>query len=760
MAGHSRVMRQVWLTLAAVWIVSLLPPVAIAQDPPPPVKAIDVRGNKRIDESTIRSRLTLAVNDPVSPETLRDQIRLLYDMGFFEDVQVETEPVLGGVAIIVSVREKPFITEVVFDGNENLSDDKLQEAITIRSQSFLSQQLAKESAEKIEEAYQEEGYYRAKVIPIIQSIDEDRKRLTLFIKEGKRTKIKTINFIGAEHVEKSELLEFMANREYMIGLSWFTDRGVLRREELSNDVERIKEVFMNHGYLNVRVSQPTVDLTSDKDWLTVTFQIIEGEPYTFTPPRFQGHAVFSDAELRQGTLIIANEVFQRGLLREEVTRITDLYGEEGYAFADVAPSITTDDVNRTATVTINIKEGSLIRIRRINITGNDKTRDNVIRRELRVQEQQVIDTVAMKRSFQRLNNLNYFETVEILPNQVAPDKVDLEVKVKEKPTGAFSVGGGFSTLDQLVAIANITEGNLFGRGYTGRIRGQLGQRRTLGLISFRDPNFRDSTTSVQLDGFKTRTDFQTYIEDKTGGSLTLGRFFSEYLSGSFSFFGEQLDIENPSLDAPEFILQQVGSQSSTGFRSTLTRDTRDYFLDPRSGWRHSIGLDYATKLLGGTNHFYKVRLDSLKYTPLWFDFRHMIRGRFGVVEGIGDNPTPVPERLFVGGINTMRGFTFGRAGPVTPSNTPEGGEQEIIINNDLIIPISSEIKLNGVLFFDYGEGYNSRKDINLLDLRRSAGVEVRWISPFGPLRAAYGYNLDRRPGEKKAVFEFSVGNLF
>ncbi len=245
MAGHSRVMRQVWLTLAAVWIVSLLPPVAIAQDPPPPVKAIDVRGNKRIDESTIRSRLTLAVNDPVSPETLRDQIRLLYDMGFFEDVQVETEPVLGGVAVIVSVREKPFITEVVFDGNENLSDDKLQEAITIRSQSFLSQQLAKESAEKIEEAYQEEGYYRAKVIPIIQSIDEDRKRLTLFIKEGKRTKIKTINFIGAEHVEKSELLEFMANREYMIGLSWFTDRGVLRREELSNDVERIKEVFMN-----------------------------------------------------------------------------------------------------------------------------------------------------------------------------------------------------------------------------------------------------------------------------------------------------------------------------------------------------------------------------------------------------------------------------------------------------------------------------------------------------------------------------------
>ncbi len=753
-------MRQVWLVLATVWVVSLVPQGVIAQAPPSPIKAIDVRGNKRIDESTIRSRLTLAVNDPVSPESLREQIRILYDMGFFENVEVETEPVLGGVAVIVSVREKPFITEIVFDGNKHLNDEKLQEAITIRSQSFLSQQLVKESAGKIEQSYRDDGYYRAQVIPIIQSIDEDRKRLTFFIKEGKQAKIKTVNVIGAEHVDKGDLLAVLANREYMIGLSWFTDRGVLRREELANDVERIKEVFMNRGYLNVQVSQPTVELTPDKDWLTVTFQVIEGEPYAFGPLSFQGQTVFSDAELRQGTLVITGKVFQRALIREEVTRITDLYGEEGYAFAEVAPAITTDDINRTATVILNITEGNLIRIRRINITGNDKTRDNVIRRELRVQEQQVIDTVAMKRSFERLNNLNYFETVEILPNQVAPDKVDLDVKVKEKPTGSFSVGGGFSTLDQFVAIANITEGNLFGRGYTARIRGQLGQRRTLGLISFRDPRFRDSPTSLQVDGFRTRTNYLTYLEVRTGGSLTFGRFFSEYLAGSFSLFGEQLKIQNPRADAPAFILQQVGSQSSTGFRLGATRDTRDFFLDPRTGWRHNAALDYATKLLGGTNHYYKVRLDSLKYTPLWFDFRHMIRVRYGIVEGIGDNPTPVPELFFVGGINTMRGFKFGRAGPVTASNTPEGAERQFIINNDLIFPISSEAKLNGVLFFDYGIGYSSGQDVDFLDLPRSAGLEIRWISPFGPLRAAYGINLDPRPGEKKGVFEFSVGSLF
>jgi outer membrane protein insertion porin family len=491
----------------------------------------------------------------------------------------------------------------------------------------------------------------------------------------------------------------------------------------------------------------------------VTFTIVEGEPYTVSDVGFRGNTVFEDAELKAGSGVKPGDVFQRAKIRDEITRLTELYGAKGYAFTDVNPSVNPDPQTKTASIIFHIKEGELIRIREIRISGNDKTRDNVIRRELRVNEQEVIDTVAMKRSFQRLNNLNFFETVEILPKQVEPDKVDLDVRVKEKSTGMFSIGGGFSTLDRLVAIADITEGNLFGRGYLGRVRGQLGQRRSLGLASFRNPYLYDSLTSFQLDVYRSLTNYITYTEDKYGASATLGRWFSEYMSGSFALVAESLYFYNPSLDAPALILQQLGRQTTTGFRSTFARDTRDYYLDPRRGMRNAIGFDFSTPKLGGTNSFYKVYADTIKYTPLFWDTRHSIRIRAGQVEGLEGRPIPLTERFFVGGINTMRGFVFGRAGPVTSGGSLLGASKQLIINNDFIFPISKEAKLNGVIFFDYGKGFADGESWNF-NLRKAAGIEVRWISPFGPLRVAYGINLAPHPGERRGVFEFSVGSVF
>ena len=731
------------------------------------IKSLEVRGNKRIEESAIRGRLTLKVDDLYTGEAIRAQIRLIYEMGFFEDVRIETDPVVGGVAVVFVVREKPFITEIVFDGNENLGEDKLKEKITIRSQSFLDQQQAKESAERIRLAYQEDGYYNAEVIPIVLTLEEDRKRLTFFIKEGERARIKTVTFDGMQVVKKKDVFKLIATREWvpLYGIflgrlpSVFTDAGILKREEVGNDVERIKEVYLNKGYLNVQVGLPVVELTEDKKWFTVTFVILEGDPYTVGEVGFRGNTIFEEAELKAGMKINPGEIFQRAKIREEMTRLTELYGIKGYAFTDVNPSVTPDPQTKTAAIILHIKEGDLIRIRQIQISGNDKTRDNVIRRELRVNEQEVTDTVAMKRSYQRLTNLNYFETVELLPKQVEPDKVDIEVKVKEKPTGSFSIGGGYSTLDQFVAVADITEGNLGGRGQVVRVRGQLGQRRSLGLLSFRDPYLYDSLTSLQGDLYRTITNYTTYQEDKSGASASFGRWFSEYTSGNFSLVAESLELKEP-IDAPQFILDQIGTQSTTGFRSSLSRDTRDYYLDPRTGIRSAVNLDYGTPGLGGTNNFYKFMVDAAKYTPLFWDTRHSIRVRFGITEGLGGKPIPLTERFYVGGINTMRGFVFGRAGPVVPeTGSLLGADRQIIINNDFIFPISTEAKLNGVLFFDYGKGFADGEGLST-KLRSSAGIEARWISPFGPLRAAYGINLDPNPLERKGVFEFSVGSLF
>jgi outer membrane protein insertion porin family len=508
------------------------------------------------------------------------------------------------------------------------------------------------------------------------------------------------------------------------------------------------------------VGSPSIDLSEDKKWFTLTFPIVEGEPYTVSQVSFEGNEELTEDELELDLTIEPGEVFQRVKIREEVTRITDLYGEKGYAFAEVAPRILPDPQSRSAEIAFKIEEGELIRIREIRISGNDKTRDNVIRREIRVDEREMIDSVAIKRSFERLNNLNYFESVEILPKQIDEGQVDLDVKVKEKATGSFSVGGGFSTLDLFTAIADITEGNLFGLGYLVRVRGQLGGRRTVGNITFRNPNLYDSTTSMQLDAFSTRTNFLTFVEDRVGGNAVFGRSFSEFLSGSVTFVGEQIRIKDPAGDAPESILEQVGTQSTTGFRFAGFRDTRDYFLDPRTGSRVGLRMSLGTDALGGTNNFISFSLDALRYVPLpiW-DLRYALRGRIGIGEGYKGSPLPVSEFFFVGGINTVRGFQFGRAGPVTSSGTAEGGTKQLIINNELIFPVLPDAKLNGVLFFDYGKGFSEEESLSF-NLRPATGIEVRWISPFGPLRAAYGYNLDRTPQERQTVFEFSVGSVF
>ena len=746
---------------------------AAAQPSPPKVASIDIRGNKKIELAAIQGRLTLKPGDPYTPENVRGQIKILYETGYFEDVQVETESTPQGIALAFLVREKPFITEIVFDGNEELSDDKLKEKITIKSQAFLDQQQAKESAEKIRLAYQEDGFFNCQVIPVVQTLDEDRKRLTFFIKEGDKAKVKTVNFEGMRAATKAEIFKVSATREWVpwYGLftqlklpSFLSDAGVLKREEMNNDVERIREVLLNKGYLNAQVGLPSVELSEDKKWFVVTYAVVEGEPFTVAEVGFRGNTVFEDPELRERMKIRPGEIFQRQKIRDEITRLTDLYGSKGYAFADVSPNVNPNAQERTATIIFNIKEGEMMRIRQINVNGNDKTKDNVIRRELRVDEQDVIDTPSLKRSFQRLNNLNFFETVEILPQQVEPDKVDLNVRVKEKPTGQFSIGGGFSTLDKLVAIADITEGNLGGNGWMGRIRGQLGQQRTLGLITFRNPYLNDSLTSMQLDIYRSMTNYITYFEKKSGVSLTFGRWLSEYVTGSISVMAEQLNYQDPNsycvINPALIICRQLGDQTTTGFRTSLARDTRDYYLDPRTGWRTSVGFDLGTPYLGGSNNFYKYYLDVIKYTPLPLDTRFSVHARYGVAQPIADKPVPLTELFFVGGINTMRGFVFGRAGPVDPTTfTLLGASKELIFNNDFIFTISQEAKLNGVIFFDYGKGFGADESVSF-NLRKSAGLEGRWISPFGPLRAAYGINLSPREGERKGVFEFTIGSIF
>ncbi len=758
--------------------------IGIAQESAQLIKAIKIQGNKRIEAPAIRGRISLKEGGPFIAEKIREQIRAVYQMGYFEDVRVETEPVAGGVAVIFVVTEKPFVTEILYDGNDNIKDEKLTEKLTVRPQSFLDQQQIKDSVERLRLLYEDEGYFSARLVPVIKSLDGERKSLTFFIKEGSRARIKVVAFEGAKAVPEKKLKKTLVTREYFWLTSWYDDSGIYKKDELANDVERLRQAYLDEGYLTVQVGTPSVELSPDKKWFTVRFPVVEGPQYAFSKISYQGQTIFSEVELRAGSKLTPGGVVKMAEVRDDLTRVTDLYGTKGYAFADVNPQILPDPNSKTAAVTFEVKEEALVRVRHINIAGNDKTRDKVIRRELRVNEAELIDTAAMKRSYERLKNMNYFETVEIIPKQVDPNTVDLDVKVKEKSTGTFSVGGGYSSLDQLGVVADITEGNLFGRGQLLKIRGQLGQRRSLGVITFREPYLFDEGTSGQADPISSQIDlyaretcFVSYFEERIGGDIVLGKWFSEYLSGSVSLLRERLTISNdlasklflggggtstnvPIDQLPILIQQQIGTTTTDAIILGLARDTRDVYVDPSKGARYGLTLEFAGGPLGGSNDFYKYTGDSVWYFPVVWDTVISPRARLGVAHAYeSGSRLPIGDRFFVGGIQTVRGFSFGRAGPTASDLSPLGGNKQLIFNFDYIFPIAPELKVKGVVFFDYGKGFEDGEALSL-NLRKSVGVEGRWISPFGPLRLSYGFNLAPRPGEHTGFFEFSVGTLF
>ncbi|MEK6695500.1 MAG: outer membrane protein assembly factor BamA, partial [Nitrospirota bacterium] len=379
-----------------IWVLG--PRSGLAQETGQRISVITVQGNKRIEVPAIRTRLTLKEGERVTAERIREQIRALYQMGYFEDVRVETEPRAGGVAVIFVVTEKPFVTEILFDGNDNLTAEKLTEKLTVRTQSFLDQQQIKDSVERLRQLYEDEGHFSARLVPVIKSLDGERKSLTFFVKEGPKARIKTVAFDGAKSIPLKKLRKPLVTREYFWIVSWFDDSGVYKKEELDNDVERIRQIYFDEGYLDIKLGKPAVDLSSDKKWFTVRFSIVEGPQFTFSRIGYKGQTIFSEAELRSGSKLKDGDVIRMAEVRDDIKRATDVYGTKGYAFSDINPLIQPDPESKTAMVTFDVKEGALIRVRNINISGNDKTRDKIIRRELRVNEAELIDTAAMQLS--------------------------------------------------------------------------------------------------------------------------------------------------------------------------------------------------------------------------------------------------------------------------------------------------------------------------------------------------------------------------
>ncbi|MBA4349385.1 MAG: outer membrane protein assembly factor BamA [Thermodesulfovibrio sp.] len=723
----------------------------------PFVTAIEVKGLRRIEEGSIRAKVSQKLAEPLSQEKTTEDIKAIYKMGYFDDVRVEIEPFEGGIKVLYVVKEKPTIIKVGFQGNKKFDDARLKEIIAITPGSISDITLINDNAGKLRAFYEDEGYFLAKIVPVVGRVEEGEVNLTYQIEEGSKVKIRQIKIEGSKAISEKKIKKAIKTTERGL-FSFITGAGYYKKEEIKSDVEKIRDLYYNNGYIKATVGDPKVQLIDDNEGMKITIHVFEGEQFKISSVEIDGNKAYTEKELRGLIKLSPNTIFNKEILKNDVTAITEKYSNSGYALVSIYPDLVPDEAKKETKVIYKIDEGDKYKIGRIEITGNTKTRDKVIRREIKLDEGDYFDAAALKRSYEKLNNLQFFETIDIAPKPKPEEKlVDLDVKVKEKATGFLSVGGGYSSIDRFIAMIDLTQGNLFGKGQSIKARAELGGRSRYYELSFRDPWFMDKPISFGTAVYKTTRNFGNFEREATGFEVSFGKSFWEYWSASVSYGFEAVNIFNIREDASQYVKDQAGKSTTSSVGFAIGKDTRDNYLDPLKGSRNVLYLTFAG--LGGTNAFIKELYDSGWYFPMFDASTIHLRGRVAAITGLFGKKIPLYERLYIGGINTVRGLGYGDGGPKDVNNEPIGGEKEIVLNAEYIFPIVSEYKFKGLVFFDSGRAYDKGEAFGN-DLRYTSGVGVRWISPIGPLRIEWGHNLKKKPGEASSKIEFTFGTFF
>lgn len=722
----------------------------------PVIKVIEIKGNKKIERETIQANIKSRVGAPFSQKAVQGDIKKLYSLGYFDDVRVEIESFEGGIKLILIIKEKPTILSVDFQGNKKIETEDLKEKVTVTSGAIANHSLITDNVKNIISFYESEGYLHAQVLPVIRKVSEDAVAITFQIDEGPKVKIKKITIEGNKFISSRKIKKAMKTRKRWI-FSFLTGSGIYKKEEIKTDIERIRELYQSKGYLQVVISDPVITLNPERTELYIKITLSEGDKFKIGEISFKGNTIFNSAVLYQHIETLTGKTFNRVALRDDIDKILALYTEKGYAVADINPLFDVNSKEKLVSIVFSVTEGEIFRIGRIEITGNKKTRDKVIRREMRLDEGDTYNSKLLKRSYQRISNLNFFDTVELNPKPRAEEKlVDVDINVKEKLTGMLTVGGGYSSIDKFIVTGEITQINLFGRGLYLKLRADLSSSRTNYNISLKDPWFMDKPVSASISLYNEVFEYPEYDKEAMGGSIGFGKELSEYVGGNIKYTFEDVTISSIADGASSIIKEQEGRKITSSISPSIWRDTRDSYLDPTSGSKNSLNTTYAG--IGGDNYFIKALFDSLWYFPVKWDTTFSLRGRFGYASGLADRKLPLYERYYVGGINTVRGLGFGKGGPRDENGEVIGGTKELIFNVEYIVPIEKNLRLKGVIFFDAGKSFDDYEEVK--SLRTTAGLGVRWMSPFGPIRLEWGYNLSKKADESSSKIEFAVGGLF
>lgn len=724
------------------------------------IATINVAGNTRIDTGAIRQRINTKVGAPYNLSALRDDLKEIFRMGYFKDIQIDTRDSPQGWEVTFRVVEKAVISKINIVGIKAKKEEDIRAAIKVRANSIINDTDIRASITNIRNLYRDDGYYGCQVDTDRKETGHGRVDLTFTITEGNKVFIREINFVGNSAFTSGKLEDIITTSEK----GWFsfiTDSGLLNRKKLEDDGARLAAFYHNNGFVDAKVGDPEV--VQKEEWFYVYFNIEEGERYKCGTIDLTGDLIESKADLLTRVEAGKEEYFSRKVLREDITRLTDVYADRGYAFAEINPQLDKDSVKKQVNLTLQINQGKLIHINRINVKGNTRTRDKVVRREIELDENGIFNASQLKTSHQQLQRLEFFEDVNITPEPTVDDsRLDINVEVKEKPTGKFSVGAGYSSVDHLTFMGEISENNLFGRGQRLALQANVSSNSNQFNLDFTEPHIFDSRLLVGFNIYRWKREYDDYTKNSNGGAVRLGYPIWEKWMYNFSYGYDNTTLEEINLlTASQEIIDSMDYHITSAVKTGISRDTRDRQYGSHTGSLHSVTVKYAGGPLSGDNSFTKCEASTSWFLPVTKTTTFHPLLSIGQIFGNSQGHLPVFEKFYLGGINTIRGFDNGKISPIDPtSGNRIGGDKMWYGNAEYTFPIIKEQGVLGVIFYDIGNVYGTDESWRFSDVKQSAGAGIRWLSPMGPLRLEWGKNLRPVGDEDLSNWEFSIGGNF
>ncbi len=744
------------------------------------VSEIRLEGLEKISDGTLLNYLPVSQGDPLDNEQVVFAIRELYKTGFFTDVQLFRD----GDVLVVRVKERPSITEITFSGNSDIDDETLEEAmkgVGLAKGRIFNRTLLEKLTQELESVYFSQGKYNVKIKTDVEELDQNRVNVDIEISEGIKSKIKQINIIGNKVFDDETLLD-----ELKLGVpsAWqfFSDADEYSKQKLQADIETIRSYYLDRGYIKFNIDSTQVSITPDKKDIYVTINITEGDKYAIKDVTLNGNMVINKVVLEQLIFTKTGDTFSRKLMTESQKAIENRVGVTGYAFARVSVLPEINDKDKTINLTYTLDPGRKVYVRRITFYGNYKTKDEVLRREMRLMEGSVLASDKLNRSKTRLQRLSYMEEVEFDTRPVpgTDNQVDIDVTVTERLSGSFNIGAGFSQAQGLLFNVGLTQENLLGTGQALSMNVNTDRANTVYSISFTDPYYTVDGISRTLSASYRKRDaaeeeIADYLSNSYGVSLTFGVPLTEVDTIRLGIGYNAIDLTvgvNPSLDVVEFILKNGNSFDNFSFTASYSHDTRNRTVFATRGSAQTIGSNIT--IPGSDLEYYKINYNTKFYFAMTQSLTLLLHSDLAYGNGYGDTEElPFFERYFAGGLRTVRAYNTNSLGPRDKfSNDPIGGNLRVVGGADVIFPIPfmekppSSVRFSafvdiGNVFLDDAPTFDSTMNGFQADqLRTSAGLSFVWLAPIGPLRFSWGKALNDVPGDDLRSFQFSIGSFF